>query len=102
MRDNDGAGEATVATFAVMMTVGDRDLRDKARPSHREYLQEQLDAGTLVTSGPYADDSGALLIYEAASTEALQQILNNDPYWMTTGVIDSVVIKEWNVVFQRS
>lgn len=90
-----------MAVFAVMITVGDRDLRDTARPSHREYLTRQLEMGNLITSGPYADDSGALLAYEAPDSGALQEILNNDPYWMTSGVLESVVIKEWNIIFQR-
>jgi uncharacterized protein YciI len=85
-----------------MISYGDRGLRDQVRPDHREYLKSQLEAGTLVSSGPFTDDSGALLIYEAESEAALQAILDQDPFWTTDGVLESVSIKEWKVLFQRN
>ena len=51
-----------MALFAVRITYGDRAVRDQSRPAHRAYLEEQLDRGNLVQSGPFSDDSGALLI----------------------------------------
>ena len=88
-------------TYAVMVQYGDRAARDKARPSHREYLGTQLAAGNLVYSGPFADDSGALLVYEAESESALRELLDRDPYWMTEGVLSDITIKEWTILFQR-
>ena len=89
-----------MALFAVRITYGDRAVRDQSRPAHRAYLEEQLDRGNLVQSGPFSDDSGALLIYEADSQESLQAILANDPYW-TSGSLSDVIVKEWTIVFQR-
>jgi uncharacterized protein YciI len=89
-----------VALFAVRITYGDRAVRDQARPAHRAYLQELLDRGNLIQSGPFSDDSGALLIYEADSQAALQAILDKDPYWIS-GSLSDVEIKEWTIVFQR-
>lgn len=90
-----------MAIFAITITYGDTEARDRARPSHREYLKVQFDAGTLVSSGPFADGSGALLVYEAESESELQKILDKDPYWQTDGVLGSVTIKEWNRLFKR-
>lgn len=90
-----------MAIFAVTITFGDAALRDEVRPTHRVYLKERFDAGDLVESGPYVDDTGALLIYEAESEEAVRAFLSQDPYWKNEGVVASVQIKEWNRVFSR-
>ena len=90
-----------MATYAVQITYADRAARDRARPNHRAYLQSQLEAGKLVKSGPYVDDSGALLIYEVESEAELQEILSHDPYWTTKGCLGDVSIKEWTILFDR-
>ena len=46
--------------------------QDKAKiaeipPVHRQYLSKLRENGQLVASGPFTDDSGALIIYEAPS-----------------------------------
>ncbi len=90
-----------MALFAVAITfVDDEERRLKVRPTHREYLQTLLDAGKLHESGPYTDDSGALLIYDAENEAEVKEILANDPY-TAGGVIGDTTIKEWNVVFSR-
>ena len=91
-----------MATFAVTITYGDTVLRDKIRPSHREYLTSLFEQKVLVCAGPYVDDSGAMLVYEAESKPALDEILSKDPYWVNTGCLGSVSIKEWNRVFARA
>jgi uncharacterized protein YciI len=90
-----------MAIYLVQMTYDDRDVRDRVRPAHRAFLQEQLDRGALVSGGPFADDSGALLVYEAESEAALQAILEQDPYTQTEGCLESITIREWNRVFNR-
>ncbi|CAN5253985.1 MAG: hypothetical protein H0U38_07920 [Chloroflexia bacterium] len=90
-----------MALFAVAITfVEDEERRLKVRPTHREYLQTLLDAGKLHESGPYTDDSGALLIYDAENEAEVKEIVANDPY-TAGGVIGDTTIKEWNVVFSR-
>jgi uncharacterized protein YciI len=90
-----------LALFAVAITfVEDEERRLKVRPTHREYLQTLLDAGKLHESGPYTDDSGALLIYDAENEAEVKEIVANDPY-TAGGVIGDTTIKEWNVVFSR-
>ena len=90
-----------MAIYAVEMTYDDREIRDRVRPSHREFLQQQLEHRTLVSGGPFVDDSGALLVYEAESREALQAILDQDPYNQNPGCLASVTIREWNRIFNR-
>jgi uncharacterized protein YciI len=90
-----------MAIYAVQFMYADRSARDRARPHHRPYLQSQLEAGKLVKSGPYVDDSGALLIYEVDTEAELQEILSNDPYCTTEGCLGDVSVKEWTIVFDR-
>ena len=54
--------------------------RRAAAPAHREYLTRLLADGRLAACGPFADGSGALFIYEAASLAAAEEILAADPY----------------------
>jgi uncharacterized protein YciI len=91
-----------VAIYVVEITYDDREIRDRVRPSHREFLQQQLVRGALVSGGPIVDDSGALLVYEADSAEAVQAILDQDPYSRNPGCLASITIREWNRVFNRS
>ena len=90
-----------MAIYAVLITYDDREVRDRVRPSHRAFLQEQLDRGALVSGGPFVDDSGALLVYEAESEAALKEILDQDPYVLNEGCLASVTVREWNRVFNR-
>lgn len=90
-----------MALFATMITFGDTEARDRIRPDHRVYLAQLFDEGKLVESGPYVDDTGALLIYEAESEADVRELLANDPYSMTQGVIADLTIKEWNRVFPK-
>ncbi|HQY31901.1 MAG TPA: YciI family protein [Thermomicrobiales bacterium] len=90
-----------MALFAVMISFGDEALRDQVRPVHRVFLKEQHDAGRLVESGPFVDDTGALLIYQGTDEVEVRELLAQDPYFQNDGVVASVVVKEWNVVFPR-
>jgi uncharacterized protein YciI len=77
----------------------DEELRLQTRPSHREYLRLLLDAGNLAMSGPWADDTGALIIYEAQDMAAAERMLDADPY-RSAGVIANARLKEWRVVLR--
>lgn len=87
-----------MAAFVALLTFSDdEDLRLKMRPTHREYLRALFDAGKLRTSGPWADDTGAMLIYEAADLSEAQRLLDNDPY-RTAGVVADARLREWKIV----
>ncbi len=88
-----------MAKFAVTLTFGDEAPRLATRPRHREYLERLLREGKLHESGPWVDDSGALIVYEAADEAEARALLVADPYSQTEGIIASSQINEWNVVF---
>ena len=70
----------------------------KARPAHRQYLTGLRDAGKLVISGPFADDAGGLLVYEAETAEQVETMVREDPF-ARQGVFLSWEIRPWNVIF---
>jgi uncharacterized protein len=89
-----------MALFAVIGEFADvRDLRLRIRPIHREYLRTLFDAGKIVMSGPWEDETGMLLIYDAADMAEAKQLLAEDPY-RSEGVLANATIKEWRVVLR--
>ncbi|MFM5968774.1 MAG: YciI family protein [Micrococcales bacterium] len=86
-------------TFAVTYTYAatPEDLA-AVRPTHREWLADQLSAGNLLASGPMVDMPTALLIWRAESLEELAQLLDQDPFDIA-GYIGERTIAEWNPVF---
>ena len=76
----------------------DDPRRLAARPAHRERLAALKKEGTVVMAGPWADDSGALLVFAADRSE-VDQVLTEDPYYTTAGV-RAVALREWLPVLQ--
>jgi hypothetical protein len=77
-------------------------LQDKAkiaeiRPVHRKYLTELRDGGRLVASGPFTDDSGALIIYEAETRADAEKLLHDDPF-NQHGIFLRYQMRPWNPV----
>jgi uncharacterized protein len=72
----------------------------KARPAHRQYLTGLRDQNKLVISGPFADDSGGLLVYEAESPEQVDTLVREDPF-AKQGVFLSWEIRAWSVIFRN-
>jgi hypothetical protein len=88
--------------FAVTLTfTDDAERRQQIRPAHREYLKQLVEQGKLEQSGPFTDDSGALLVYNAADLAEVQEMLANDPY-APNGIVAHVSINEWNRVIDRA
>ncbi|MEL3949933.1 MULTISPECIES: YciI family protein [Streptomyces] len=56
-----------------------------ARPAHRQRLTRLHAEGRLVAAGPFADDSGAVLIFDV-DRPGLEEIMAADPYYGTPGV----------------
>lgn len=67
-----------------------------ARPAHRVLLRRLHDEGRLVAAGPWADDTGALLVFDTERAE-LDRLLESDPYYRTPGV-EVLGIHEWTPV----
>ncbi len=68
--------------FAVEYTYTENstEVRDEYRPRHRAWLRHLHDAGTLLLSGPFTDNAGALLIFAAADEASLAELLTADPF----------------------
>ena len=81
--------------FVVELAFDDNPERLGARPAHRERLQALHGTGRLVMAGPFADDSGALLVFDVADAGVLQELLGADPYFRTPGVT-VVGQREWS------
>jgi uncharacterized protein YciI len=89
-----------MALFAALIEfTANEELRLQTRPVHREYLRSLLDAGKLMMSGPWADDTGALIIYQTESMAEAERVLDEDPY-RSAGVIANARLKEWRVVMR--
>ncbi|GAB2997149.1 YciI family protein [Saccharothrix stipae] len=87
-----------MARFAVELEFGDnQDERMAVRPAHREYLATLVERGALLVSGPYADQSGALLVYEVADEAELREVLAADPY-TRAGVVAGTRVHEWQTL----
>ena len=71
------------------------DERLAARPAHREKLAELHDNGVVRMAGPFADDSGAVIIVDAETRAEVDRLLANDPYYATSGVTVTD-IREWH------
>lgn len=88
--------------FALVLEFGpDTEGRLATRPRHREYLRSLLEQGKLVTSGPWVDDTGALIVYEAADEAEARALVAADPY-TEAGVVARSELKEWNRIFSAA
>ncbi|MFC3503250.1 YciI family protein [Micromonospora krabiensis] len=83
--------------FCVELTFSEDPRRLEARPAHRERLQVLYEQGEILASGPWPDDSGALLIF-MVSRERLDEILADDPYYTAPGV-EVTSVREWTPLF---
>jgi uncharacterized protein YciI len=83
--------------FVVELAFDGNPERLAARPAHRQRLQALRAAGRLVMAGPFADDSGALLIFDVPDGGALAELLGEDPYYGTPGV-RVVRRREWSPI----
>jgi uncharacterized protein YciI len=84
--------------FATMFSYGNAERIAEARPRHREYLTRLKEEGKLFASGPFEDDSGALIIYEADSEDDARRLVEADPFH-EAGIFQSYTMKPWRHVF---
>lgn len=91
---------ATMNTYAVEYSyVDDPAALAAKRPEHRGFLKQQFDAGILLASGPFLDETpGALLLLRTVDQPALAEILASDPFAQAE-LIAGTTIREWNPVF---
>lgn len=73
------------------------ERRLEVRPKHREYLTSLREQGKLLSAGPFADDKGALLLYDVADEAEVRQLLHDDPYTPVDAA--EADINEWKPLF---
>jgi uncharacterized protein YciI len=83
---------------------GSLAARKENRPAHLAYLKGLGDA--LVFAGPFTEPdgqtmNGSLIVVEAASLEAAQEISANDPF-LKLGIFSSVDIRPWLCLINKS
>jgi uncharacterized protein YciI len=77
---------------------GAQAKRPEVRPAHLAHLQPLVDAGRVPIAGPFLDQTGSLIVIEAASLEDAWAIVARDPY-VTAGVFNHVEVKPFKAVF---
>ncbi|MBY0525118.1 MAG: YciI family protein [Gemmataceae bacterium] len=82
---------------AIIEYIADKAKIGEIRPAHRQYLTGLKEKGQLVVCGPFTDDSGGLIVYEVASREEAEQIVQNDPF-NKNGIFVSWKLRPWNPV----
>lgn len=70
---------------------------DEHRSAHRAWLAGLADDGLLLTSGPYGDGAGALLIFKVQDETQLNDLLKRDPF-AAAGTIAGIRTTEWKPV----
>ncbi|MGW4246163.1 YciI family protein [Nocardia sp. NPDC004722] len=85
-----------MAVFAVHYVYSDATApaRDIHRPDHRAWLNGLVDEGTVLTSGPYPDGSGALILVQAADLATVTELFEKDPF-NREGLLTDKRIVEW-------
>ena len=89
-------------TIAVFLRHGSRWNPDKAVreqtywDDHARFMDELFDAGKIILAGPFADDTGSMVILAAESVEAARAILRDDP-WAQHDILVSGDVKEWTI-----
>lgn len=82
---------------ATIEYISDKDKIGELRPAHRQYLSGLLEAGKLFCAGPFLDDFGALIIYEAETAEEAETLIANDPF-RAGGVFVRWTVRPWKTV----
>lgn len=80
-----------------MVFVAQRERLALVRPAHRRYWEELAGRRVLLGGGLYADESGCLLLCQAADETTLRRWLAADPY-VRGNLVRSLKIKEWHVL----
>jgi len=82
---------------AIIEYLQDKEKVASLRPQHRQYLASLRERGQLAVSGPFTDDSGALIIYEANDRDEAESLLKGDPFY-ENGIFLNFQLRPWNPV----
>ncbi|WP_304649478.1 YciI family protein [uncultured Duncaniella sp.] len=65
---------------------------DKYLQAHREYLAENYAAGNFIASGPQTPRVGGVIMMRAASREAVDALIKQDPFHIN-GIADYQIVE---------
>ena len=82
---------------AIIEYLQDQTKVSEIRPLHRQYLTGLKEKGQLALAGPFTDDSGALIVYEAATKEDAEKLIKGDPFF-ANGIFLKWHLRPWNTV----
>jgi uncharacterized protein YciI len=69
----------------VELAFTDNPARLALRPRHREILAELHSAGEVLLAGPFADESGSMVVF-TTTRERVDEVLRMDTYYSVDGV----------------
>ncbi len=75
--------------------VVDRATYEPHLPAHLDYVQELKRRGILVLSGPFEDRTGGMVLVQADSYEAAEEIARHDP--LVSSGVDRYELREWRI-----
>jgi uncharacterized protein len=63
----------------------------EVRPRHREFLTALADDGVVAVAGPLVDNTGGVILLEAADETALREVLDRDPYHLEGALAERTI-----------
>lgn len=82
-----------MAYYAALLHMLDLEKNQEVRPLHLEYLEKLEKENKVFARGPFADNSGGLVVYIADSYEEALELAENDP--AVTHKVRRLELKEW-------
>jgi uncharacterized protein YciI len=89
-----------VTWFVLEQRYVDAGRRARERPRHLEYVRGLAADGRVVAAGPWAADTGSLIVYDVPDEDAARALHAADPY-TTGGVTELVALRAWNALIRR-
>jgi uncharacterized protein YciI len=89
-------------TIAIFMSHGsqwnpNKPVREQALwNEHARFMDALFDEGVVILAGPFADESGSLVILSTESEQAARNIFQNDP-WTQQDILVAGDVKEWTI-----
>lgn len=86
-----------MARFLVLTTFSSAEKRMAHRAEHRVYLNQLVSEGKLLMAGPFEDESGGLIVFEALDQAEVESMMKADPF-TREGVFATTEIRPWILV----
>lgn len=88
-----------MAYYAAFLHMIQPEKNVEVRPRHIKYLDELDEQGKIFARGPFADQSGGLVIYQASSYEEALKLAEADPHVVEK--VRRLELKEWKPIISE-